>query len=102
MHQLTFGDAEQQGKRTRREVFLAEMDRVVPWAALCAVIASYYPKDTGPGAGGWRRTWPTLTEVANLLHGKCGTCLAMPVTLARRNGLRSGGGRSGSRPGVAW
>lgn len=36
MHQLSFGDAEQQGKRkrTRREVFLAEMDRVVPWEEL--------------------------------------------------------------------
>ena len=46
MHQLTFGDAEQQGKRkrTRREVFLAEMDRVVPWEELLAVIAPHYPR----------------------------------------------------------
>ncbi|MBO9944906.1 IS5/IS1182 family transposase, partial [Xanthomonas phaseoli pv. dieffenbachiae] len=31
--QLTFGDAEYNGKRkrTRREVFLAEMDHVLPW-----------------------------------------------------------------------
>ena len=26
------------GKKTRREQFLAEMDQVVPWARLCAVI----------------------------------------------------------------
>lgn len=46
MHQLSFGDAEQQGKRkrTRREVFLAEMDRVVPWEELLAVIAPHYPR----------------------------------------------------------
>ena len=34
--QLTFGDAEYNGKRkqTRRKVFLAEMDQVVPWLSL--------------------------------------------------------------------
>ena len=31
-------------KPTRREAFLAEMDRVVPWAALCALIEPVYPK----------------------------------------------------------
>ncbi|OLI64700.1 transposase, partial [Xanthomonas oryzae pv. oryzae] len=44
--QLTFGDAEYNGKRkrkrkrkrTRREVFLAEMDQVVPWKGLLALI----------------------------------------------------------------
>lgn len=44
MRQLTFGDAEQQGKRTRREVFLAEMDRVVPWEELLGVIEPHYPR----------------------------------------------------------
>ncbi|HXT17457.1 MAG TPA: IS5/IS1182 family transposase, partial [Gemmatimonadaceae bacterium] len=28
---------------TRRERFLAEMDAVIPWAALGALIAPYYP-----------------------------------------------------------
>ena len=32
------------GKRTRRERFLAEMDAVIPWARLIALIAPYYPK----------------------------------------------------------
>lgn len=43
--QLTFGDAEGLGqrKRTRREVFLAEMEQVVPWTALLALIAPHYP-----------------------------------------------------------
>jgi IS5 family transposase len=32
------------GKVTRRERFLAEMNAVIPWAALLAVIAPYYPR----------------------------------------------------------
>ena len=46
MSQMSFGDAEYAGKRkrTRREVFLAEMDRVVPWEELLAVIAPHYPR----------------------------------------------------------
>ncbi|MFA5685561.1 MAG: hypothetical protein WC995_13540, partial [Lysobacteraceae bacterium] len=50
MPQLSFTDAEQTLKRkqTRREVFLAEMDRVVPWSTLLALIAPHYPK---AGAG---------------------------------------------------
>ena len=44
--QLTFGDAEDLGqrKRTRREVFLTEMDQVVPWKSLLALIEPHYPK----------------------------------------------------------
>ena len=32
------------GKKTRREQFLAEMEQVVPWARLCALIEPHYPK----------------------------------------------------------
>jgi IS5 family transposase len=35
------------GKRTRREQFLADMERVVPWARLIARIEPYYPKGEG-------------------------------------------------------
>lgn len=35
---------EQYRKPTRREAFLATMEAIVPWAALCAVIEPYYPK----------------------------------------------------------
>jgi transposase, IS5 family len=38
------------GKKTRREQFLAEMDQVVPWARLQALIEPHYPK--GSPAGG--------------------------------------------------
>src|SRR5437879_7715281 len=35
-------------KKTRRAIFLEEMEQVVPWAKLCAVIAPHYPR---PGNG---------------------------------------------------
>ena len=36
-------------KPTRRERFLEEMERIVPWAELGAVIEPYYPKPAGAG-----------------------------------------------------
>jgi IS5 family transposase len=55
MSQISFADAEQAGKRkkTRREVFLAEMELVVPWKALLKVIGPHYPV-----AGRGRRPYP--------------------------------------------
>lgn len=57
--QLSFGDAESTGKRkrTRREIFLSEMERVVPWHALLALIAPYYPSMGRPG----RQPYPLAT-----------------------------------------
>jgi IS5 family transposase len=42
---MSFGDAEYAGKRkkTRREVFLEEMEQVVPWKSLLALIEPFYP-----------------------------------------------------------
>lgn len=37
------------GKKTRREQFLAEMERVVPWARLYALIEPHYPKRSAAG-----------------------------------------------------
>ena len=31
-------------KPTRRDVFLETIERILPWQALCAVIAPYHPK----------------------------------------------------------
>lgn len=44
--QLSFAQAEYAGKKkaTRRDVFLAKMERVVPWARLVALIEPCYPK----------------------------------------------------------
>ena len=89
MSQLSFSDAEYAGKRkkTRREVFLEEMEQVVPWKALLKVIEPFYPV-----AGRGRRPYPLeamlrvhlmqnwfalsdpamedVEQVADLLHGK--------------------------------
>jgi len=44
--QMSFAQSEYAGKKkvTRRERFLGEMEKVVPWARLCAVIAPHYPQ----------------------------------------------------------
>src|SRR5436309_4864767 len=48
MKQMTLGSTgfEKQAKATRRAQFLAEMDRVVPWKQLCALIEPVYSKGT--------------------------------------------------------
>jgi transposase, IS5 family len=46
---LANNDFEQFRKPTRREKFLTEMNTVVPWADLVAVIEPYYPKTTNAG-----------------------------------------------------
>ena len=45
MSQMSFADAEYAGKRkkTRREVFLEEMEQVVPWKVLVELIEPFYP-----------------------------------------------------------
>lgn len=57
MSQLSFAslDYAAKKKRTKRDVFLAEMAEVVPWARLEAVIEPNYPK-AGPQGG--RRSFP--------------------------------------------
>ncbi len=51
MRQQTFAEAsfEPYRKPTRRERFLAEMEQVIPWSELAAVIEPYYPKPEGAG-----------------------------------------------------
>lgn len=58
MTQMSFSDAEYAGKRkqTRREKFLREMEQVVPWKTLLALIEPAYPK-----AGNGRRPYPMGT-----------------------------------------
>jgi transposase, IS5 family len=55
MNQISFAEAEYAAKRkkTRREVFLEEMELVVPWKALVKVISPFYPV-----AGRGRRPYP--------------------------------------------
>jgi len=58
MSQLSFSDAEYLGKRkrTRREVFLSQMEQMVPWSMLVGLIEAHYPK-----AGRGRRPYPLET-----------------------------------------
>ncbi|WP_179117521.1 RES family NAD+ phosphorylase, partial [Burkholderia cenocepacia] len=44
--QIGFAEAESAGKKrvTKRQRFLAEMEKVVPWSRLLSVIGPYYPK----------------------------------------------------------
>ncbi|WP_287460154.1 transposase, partial [Accumulibacter sp.] len=46
MKQISFSEAEFAGKRrlTRRERFLADMEQVIPWQDVLAIIEPYYPK----------------------------------------------------------
>src|SRR6516164_871743 len=50
MKQLTLATVgfDRYAKTTRRAAFLAEMEQVVPWPALCRLIEPFYPK---PGNG---------------------------------------------------
>ena len=58
MSQMSFGDAEYAGKRkkTRREVFLEEMDQAAPWKSLLGLIQPIYPE-----AGRGRHPYPLET-----------------------------------------
>ena len=58
--QLGFGDYEQSTakKRTKKERFLAQMEAVVPWKALIALIEPCYPKT---GSKGGRPPYPLET-----------------------------------------
>lgn len=58
--QLGFSDYEQSTakKRTKKEKFLAEMDQMVPWQALIALIEPHYPKTSSKGG---RPPYPLAT-----------------------------------------
>ena len=44
MKQQTLTGFEKYGKATRRAKFLSEMERIVPWSELAAVVEPFYPK----------------------------------------------------------
>jgi len=52
MKQQTLAMAADQGfeqyrRRTKRDVFLSNMDKIVPWQELCSVVQPFYPKGEG-------------------------------------------------------
>src|ERR1019366_6917337 len=107
--QLSFSQAEYVSKKklTRRDVFLAKMESVVPWARLIAVIEPYYPKSGKRGRPpiGLKRMlrmyfvqqWYGLADVAiedalydsQALRNFCGINLAVPSVSWRGKKRRS-------------
>ena len=49
MKQRSLQGFEKYGRTTRRAQFLFEMDRIVPWSEVCAVIEPVYPKGSQMG-----------------------------------------------------
>src|SRR5438477_8944086 len=85
---------EQYTRKTRRAIFLEEMEQVVPWGELCALVAPHYPQPgKGAAAGGSR------AHAADLLFA----AVVQPVGPGGgRDAVRLGGdaavrGRRGSR-----
>jgi IS5 family transposase len=95
-HQPSFADLEHENKRkkTRREVFLAEMDQVIPWQQLIALIEPHYPK-----AGNGRRPYPleTMLRIHFLQHWYSLSDPAMEEHLYEIASLRRFAGLSLSR-----
>ena len=48
-------------KKTRRQVFLEEMEQVVPWREVCALIEPHYPQ-----AGEWAPAGGSGADAADL------------------------------------
>lgn len=64
MKQTTFASAasDKKGKVMRRERFLAEMNAVIPWSGILALIEPHYPK---AGNGTSRCRWSGCCESTN-------------------------------------
>jgi hypothetical protein len=75
MRQLTLATAsfDKHSKLTRRAAFLAEMEQVVPWHELCAVVEPFYPK---PGTDARRSGWSGCCGCTSCSIGA--TCLIRP------------------------
>lgn len=88
-----FSDAEHntKRKRTRREIFLEEMSRAVPWVQLESIIEPFYPK-----AGNGRRPYPlsTMLRVHCLQQWYYLSDLAMEETLYEVASMRQFAGLS--------
>jgi IS5 family transposase len=58
MKQATLAGFEKFSKTTRREKFLNQMERIMPWKELAAAIEPVYPKAKGSGSSGGRPPVP--------------------------------------------
>ena len=85
MRQTSFvdGSFKKYHKRTRKEQFLAEMETIIPWQELTAIIAPHYPQPQGCGTPThWCRT-----DAAHLLYAALVQSLGPG---GRRGALRHG------------
>ncbi|HHK0610877.1 TPA: IS5 family transposase [Pseudomonas aeruginosa] len=84
---------EQHRRATRRDQFLATMEQIVPWAALCAVIAPHYPKaDNGRPPVGLERMLRMylVQQWFNLADQACEEALLDSTALRRFVGIDLG------------
>ena len=83
--QLSFASLDFAGKkkRTKRDVFLAEMAAAVPWSALEAIIEPHYPK-VGPQGG--RRPFPIAVMLRIIA---CSNGTAYRILVPRRRSTTS-------------
>ena len=100
--QLTFSDAEGLGKRkqTRREVFLAEMEQVVPWKQLLGLIEPHHTVSGRPGRQLYAlatmlrihllQQWYALSDpkMEEALHERFGPCHADVGRIQRASGAQ--------------
>ena len=51
MHQKSFAaaDFEKYRKKTRKEMFLEEMDHIIPWQEMSQAVEPHYPAPKGAG-----------------------------------------------------
>ena len=72
MDQITFSEAEYQTKKrkTRREIFLERMDKLIPWKQLEKKVALYYPKGQ---TGRPPYPLPTMLRTVPVGHGQGAT-----------------------------
>ena len=70
MRQSSLTGFEKYTKKTRKEQFLEEMERIIPWSELTQALKPYYPDPTGPG-----RRPKVLERITHLLYA----ALVQPV-----------------------
>jgi len=84
MRQQSFAadDFEKYREKTRKEIFLEEMDQIIPWKALSKVIKPYYPKPKGAGRRliGIQRSLNSPIRVPkkrSMIHAPCANLSAL-------------------------
>jgi hypothetical protein len=67
---------EQYTRKTRRAIFLEEMEQVVPWRRLCRLVEPHYPK---PGLRVLSRCYASLPPFREVRHSYCSIFVPNPA-----------------------